>query len=137
MSDLVNNKVKFREAWRPFCPSTTVESGHRYFDFEGPLPYMIVACDARPGEEERLPSVVHVDNTVRVQTVHPDTNPRYHQLITEFGRISGHPVVLNTSFNIKGEPIICRPSEAVTCFLNTAIDALVMGDFVALKSSSA
>lgn len=133
MSDLVNQKVKFREPWRPFCPSTMEEEGAKYFDYDGKLPYMIVACDARPGEEQRLPSVVHIDQTVRVQTVNKDVNPRYHALISAFKEKTGHGVVLNTSFNIKGEPIVCRPKEAVNCFLNTAIDALVMGDFIAIK----
>lgn len=134
MSDLVNNKVKFREPWRPFCPSATIEDGADYFDFSGDLPFMIVACDAREGMKEKLPSVVHADNSVRVQTVDASDNPRFHTLISAFNAHTGYGTVLNTSFNIKGEPIVCRPEDAVDCFLKTAIDALVIGDFIAVKN---
>jgi carbamoyltransferase len=133
MSDLVNTKVKFREPWRPFCPSAAVADGADYFDFTGALPFMIVACDARPGMKEKLPSVVHVDNSVRVQTVDAADNPRFHALISAFKACTGYGTVLNTSFNVKGEPIVCSPADAVDCFLRTAIDALVIGDFIAVK----
>jgi carbamoyltransferase len=130
IKDLVNNKVKFREAWRPFCPSVLEKDGEQYFDFHGDLPFMIVACEARDGMMARLPSVVHVDNTVRVQTVNPERNRRYWDLLREFRQITGYGVMLNTSFNIKGEPIVCRPQEAIQCFLKTAIDVLAIGDFI-------
>ncbi len=133
MSNIINCKVKFREPWRPFCPSTTIENGAEYFDFFGPLPYMIVACKARTGIKEKLPSVVHVDNTVRVQTVEAKCNPKYHALIEEFGKLSGYEVVLNTSFNVRGAPIVLRPEEAINCFLNTGLDYLAIGDFLVSK----
>jgi carbamoyltransferase len=133
MRDVVNEKVKFREAWRPFCPSARMEDGPDYFDYCGTMPFMIVACDALAGMQEKLPSVVHADNTVRVQSVDAAINPRFHQLITAFKAETGVGTVLNTSFNIKGEPIVCTPADAVNCFLKTAIDALVIGDYIAEK----
>lgn len=130
IAGLVNGKIKFREAWRPFCPVTTVEDGPRYFDYEGELPFMIVACAAREGVAAQLPSVVHVDGTVRVQALRREANPRLYGLLEAFGARTGHPVLLNTSFNVKGEPIVCAPEDAVACFLRTGMDALAVGDFL-------
>ncbi|TFH46475.1 MAG: nodulation protein, partial [Lysobacterales bacterium] len=127
MSNLVNNKVKFRESWRPFCPSVLVEDGPDCFDYSGDLPFMIVACEAREGVKDRLPSVVHVDNTVRVQSVRRETNPLFYALIEAFKRRTGVGVVLNTSFNVKGEPIVLRPAEAISCFEKTGMDAMAIG----------
>jgi carbamoyltransferase len=135
-SDIVNQKVKFRESWRPFCPSALSGEASQHFACEGPLPYMIVACEARPGVKARLPSVVHVDNTVRVQTVTRDHDPRFHRLLEAFRQLSGYGVVLNTSFNVKGEPIVCSPRDAINCFLSTGIDILVLGDFICEKVPS-
>ncbi len=131
--DIINAKVKFRELWRPFCPSTTSKCGPDYFDYQGRLPYMIVACEARPDMDQHIPSVVHCDNTVRVQSVSKKTNPRYHELISEFKELTGFGVILNTSFNVKGEPIVCTPADAVNCFLKSGIDVLVIGDYFAWK----
>ena len=133
MSDRINRKVKFREPWRPFCPSATAEEGKRHFDQDGELPFMVVATWARPGVKEQLPSVVHCDNSVRVQTVKATTNPRYHAMLEHLKQITGAGVVLNTSFNVKGEPIVCTPRDAVECFLKTGMDALAIGDFMAVK----
>ncbi len=131
--DIINAKVKFRELWRPFCPSTTVEDGPSYFDYAGLLPFMIVACNAREGQDEIMPSVVHCDNTVRVQSVTKAANFPYHSLISKFRELTGIGVVLNTSFNVKGEPIVCTPKEAVNCYLKTSIDYLAIGDYLAWK----
>jgi len=132
--DKVNSRVKFREMWRPFCPSVTEERAKDYFDIKYPSQFMILAADAREGVDELLPAVVHIDNTVRPQEVSRRTNPKYWELIDEFGKLSGHPVILNTSFNIKGEPIICKPEEAINCLLNTDIDYLAMGEFLVWKT---
>jgi carbamoyltransferase len=132
--DIVNSRVKFREMWRPFCPSIIEEKSHEYFDIRHPSQFMIIAADAKEGIDELVPSVVHVDNTVRPQEVSKKTNPKYWEAINEFGRISGHPVILNTSFNVKGEPIICRPEEAVKCLLKTDLDYLAIGDYLVWKT---
>lgn len=131
--DIVNSRVKFREMWRPFCPSVIEEKANEYFDIHCPSQFMIIAADAKDGVEELLPSVVHADNTVRPQEVSKETNPRYWEMIYEFGNLTGHPVVLNTSFNVKGEPIICNPTEAVECLLKTDLDFLAIGDFLVWK----
>lgn len=133
--DIINAKVKFRELWRPFCPSATEEDGPDYFDYTGEMPFMIVACESRAGMAERIPSVVHCDNTVRVQSVSKEYNPRYHALISQFKELTGYGVVLNTSFNVKGEPIVCTPQDAVQTFLKSNIDALAIGNYLAFKKS--
>ena len=96
---------------------------------------MIVAYPATDAMKTALPAVVHVDGTVRPQVVGEDTNPLYHRLISELGKRTGHPVVLNTSLNVRGEPIICTPHEALRCFYSTGLDALVMGNFLFMKES--
>lgn len=130
ISNLVNRKVKFREEWRPFCPSAASEDASKYFTMDKDLPFMIVACEARPAVNEKLPSVVHIDNTVRVQTVREDIDPRYYRLLKEVEKLTGYAVVLNTSFNIKGEPIVNTPDDAVKTFLNTSIDVLAIGSYL-------
>ena len=94
---------------------------------------MIIACDVKSGFAEKLPSVVHIDNTVRVQSVSERTNKNFYNLISEFGKITGYYVVLNTSFNIKGEPIVASPDDAINCFLKTGIDVLVLGSYIIEK----
>lgn len=137
MKDKVNKRVKFREMWRPFCPSVIAEDADNYFIMNGKeAPYMIVAHYAREGIREKLPAVVHVDNSVRPQTVEKEINPLYWSLISEFKSLSGVPVVLNTSLNIKGEPMICRPEEAINCFLKTDLDYLCIGGFIASKKDN-
>jgi carbamoyltransferase len=135
--DVVNARVKFREMWRPFCPSVIEEESKAYFDIVFPSHFMIIAAEAKVGIKDLLPSVVHYDNTVRPQEVSAVVNPRYWRVINEFGRITGHPVVLNTSFNVKGEPIICTPTEAIRCFLRTDLDYLAIGDYLVWKKRTA
>lgn len=131
--DRVNAAIKFREYWRPFCPSLSVESASRFLQRSAPAPFMILAFDATQEAAERVPGVVHVDGTMRVQTVSAATNPRYHALLSAFERRTGVPVLLNTSFNIKGEPIVCSPRDALRTFWSTGIDALAIGSFVVEK----
>lgn len=134
MKDIINSRVKFREAFRPFAPSVLWEHQTDYFDLAIPNPYMLMACDIHKDKWEAIPSVTHVDGTGRVQTVMKDLAPRFHELIEEFYKITDVPVLLNTSFNIKGEPIVETPEDAIKCFLNTGIDCLVMAQFILRKN---
>ena len=131
--DRVNAAIKFREYWRPFCPSLTVESAERYLKKPAPAPFMILAFEATEEAGSAAPAVVHVDGTVRCQTVDAVTNPRYHALLKAFERRTGVPVVLNTSFNVKGEAIVCTPRDALRTFFATGIDALAIGAFIVEK----
>jgi len=133
MKDIVNNKVKFREPWRPFCPSMLYERAPDYLEKWHESPFMILTFEIKSEMVDRIPSVVHVDNTARPQLVKREINPRYYDLIKEFENITGEGVVLNTSFNIKGEPIVCAPEDAVECFLKTEIEVLIMSDFLVEK----
>ena len=133
VKDKLNAEVKHREAFRPFAPSATVESRSRFFEIEVEVPFMLKVCQVRPEMKSRLPAITHVDGSARLQTVRQDVNPRYHKLISEFERLSGVPVVLNTSFNIMGEPIVESPTQAIRCFYSTGLDVLVMGDFIVEK----
>jgi carbamoyltransferase len=126
--DILNARVKFREPFRPFAPSVLEEHASEYFEMNGPDPFMTIAPKVRSGMRERIPAAVHVDGTARVQTVSARTNPRYHALIAAFMARTGVPLLLNTSFN-KQEPIVTTPGEAISCFLRTELDVLVMGDF--------
>jgi carbamoyltransferase len=128
MKDTINRKVKFREPYRPFAPSVLEEHVARYFHFKGASPFMTFVCRVREEMRDQIPAVTHVDGTARLQTVSRRHNPRYWRLIDEFKTLTGVPVLLNTSFNVRGEPIVCTPADAVRCFLNTDIDVLVMGD---------
>jgi carbamoyltransferase len=131
--DRVNAAVKFREYWRPFCPSLTVESAPRFLVKPDVAPFMILAFEATELARQTIPAVVHVDNTVRVQTVDAATAPRYHALLQAFERKTGVPVVLNTSFNVKGEAIVATPRDAIRCFAATGLDALAIGAFIIEK----
>ena len=131
--DKVNAVIKFREDWRPFCPSITAEAMDRYFDRYTEAPFMIVAFPARPTMAQDAPAVVHVDGTVRVQMVRREANPRYHRLIEAFGHRTGVPVVLNTSFNVKGEPIVCTITDALRTFWSTGLETLAVGDYLIRK----
>ncbi|HEY4240989.1 MAG TPA: carbamoyltransferase C-terminal domain-containing protein [Kofleriaceae bacterium] len=131
--DRVNAAIKFREYWRPFCPSLTVESSDRFLRKAAPAPFMILAFDATDEATRTVPAVVHVDGTMRVQTVDRETNPRYHALLEAFGARTGVPVLLNTSFNVKGEAIVCTPRDALRTFFATGIDALAIGAFLVEK----
>jgi len=133
--DLVNARIKFREEFRPFAPSVLAEQADRLFDKVGESPYMLLICPVRPETAQAVPAVIHVDGPTRPQTVTAEANPRYHALIEEFYRLTGVPVVLNTSFNVKGEPIVNSPSDAIRCFFGTGLDYLILGDFLVGKGS--
>ena len=116
-----------REIFRPFAPSILEEKTAEYFEQSHPSPFMTLAYAVRPEKRDKIPAPTHVDGIGRLQTVSKHANPRYHALISEFARQTGVPVVLNTSFN-DNEPIVCRPEEALDCFLRTQMDALVLGN---------
>ena len=126
--DILNARVKFREPFRPFAPSVLEERATDYFEMSGPDPFMTIAPKVRVGMQAQIPAAVHVDGTARVQTVSARTNPRYHALISAFMKKTGVPILLNTSFN-KQEPIVTTPDEAISCFLRTELDVLVIGNF--------
>lgn len=130
----VNIEVKYRESWRPFCPSMIEEAKENYLVDPNESSYMTVAYHVKDNMKDSISSAVHVDNTVRPQTVSSDVNPLYHSLISSLGKKTGHPVVLNTSFNVRGEPIICTPLEAIRCFYSCGLDAIIIGDFLLGKS---
>lgn len=153
MQKKLNLKVKFREGFRPFAPSVLMEEVDRYFQFREASPYMLmVAQVAEPRkfplpadyrelapmerlyvQRSDLPAVTHIDYSARLQTVHRETNPRYWRLLTHFRELTGYGVVVNTSFNVRGEPVVCSPEEAYRCFMRTEMDYLVMGDFLLKK----
>lgn len=129
MRGIINKKVKLREAFRPFAPSVIEERASDYFDLATGSPFMVLTVPARPAAKGVIPAVIHVDGTARVQTVSRTVNPLYHALLESFGRRTGVPVLLNTSFNVQ-EPIVCSPDEAVRCFLRTQVDWLVLGNLL-------
>ncbi|MEH6405542.1 MAG: carbamoyltransferase C-terminal domain-containing protein [Sneathiella sp.] len=133
MKDKINAEVKHREAFRPFAPSIPVEDKNIYFDIEVDAPFMLKVCSVHENKRDLIPAIVHVDGTARLQTVCEKTNPRYHKLLKAFGGLTGHPVLLNSSFNVMGEPIVESPLHAIRCFFSTGLDALVIGDFVVEK----
>ncbi len=148
MQTTLNLKVKYRESFRPFAPSVLADDVAEWFEYDDESPYMLMVADvvknkriAMTEEENKLfgieklkiprseiPSVTHVDYSARLQTVHEDTNPKYHQLISAFKALSGCPIVVNTSFNVRGEPIVCDPKDAFHCFMGTEIETLVVGN---------
>jgi carbamoyltransferase len=132
----VNAKIKFREEFRPFAPSVAAEAAGEFFDLPQESPYMLLVGQVRP-ERRVIPAITHVDGSARVQTVAAEDNSLYHDLIAEFGRRTGVPVLLNTSFNIRGQPIVCTPHDAVNTFLATDIDYLVMDRFLLDKAQMA
>jgi carbamoyltransferase len=136
MKDILNARIKHREMFRPFAPSVLAEATGEYFEKSYPCPFMTQAYSVRPEKREAIPAPTHVDGTGRLQTVTREANPRYWGLIREFANLTGVPVVLNTSFN-DNEPIVCRPEEAIECFLRTKMDVLVLGDILVRKPESA
>ena len=126
MKDILNSKVKHREGFRPFAPSVLLEDCSEYFDNSHESPYMLLTYNVNDKYIERMPAVTHADKTARVQTVVESENPEFFRLISEYKKITGIGVLLNTSFNVMGQPIVCRPEEAIECFLTTHIDYLVM-----------
>jgi carbamoyltransferase len=154
MQSLLNQKIKFRESFRPFAPSCLAERVGDYFELDRPSPYMLLVADLQerhrlpPRGDERsleihewvnrprskLPAITHVDYSARIQSVSAETNPRYHGLIRAFEAITGCPLLVNTSFNVRGEPIVATPSDAYRCFMRTEMDALVLGGCLLDKS---
>jgi carbamoyltransferase len=139
IKDIINAKVKFREAFRPFAPSVLKEHAHEYFEMPAGMdaPYMLLVPKVREDKRAVIPAVTHEDGTGRVQTVTEEHHGRYYRLIREFGRLTGVPVVVNTSFNVRGEPIVCTPEDAYNTFVHTGIDALVIGNYVVTQKPKA
>jgi carbamoyltransferase len=139
MKDIVNVKIKFREPFRPFAPSVLAEKAEEYFVLDDaakhyPARYMLYVVDVRENKREVLPAITHVDGTGRLQTVKKEFSPRYYRLIETFGQATGVPVILNTSFNLKGEPIVNTPKEAYSTFSRSGMDALVLGNYIIEKN---
>jgi carbamoyltransferase len=133
MKDKLNSRVKHRQAFRPFAPIVLAERANEIFEGDEESPFMLLAKRVHPDWQGKIPAIVHVDGTARVQTVRRETNERLYQLLKEFEAITGVPVLLNTSFNVKGEPIVETPDDAVRCFLGTGIDYLVLHDVLMAK----
>src|SRR5258706_1882322 len=129
MKEILNRRIKHREIFRPFAPSILAEKTGEWVDKSHPSPFMSLAYSGIAAKRDNIPAPTHVDGTGRLQTVTREANPRYYALISEFERQTGVPVVLNTSFN-DNEPIVCRPEEALDCFLRTQMDALVLGNML-------
>ena len=134
--ELLNLKIKLRERFRPFAPSVLREEVGHWFTQDGDVPFMLEIWDVAPDKRAQVPAITHVDGTGRLQTVEKSTNPRYHALIEAFRERTGVPMVLNTSFN-ENEPVVCRPEEALDCFLRTGMDALVLGDRIVERRRAA
>jgi len=134
MKDILNLKIKRRESFRPFAPSIHLDAVSEYFETSYPDPFMMKVYKIRPEKRDIIPAVTHVDGTGRLQTVRKEDNPIYWQLIEEFRKITGIPVLLNTSFN-ENEPIVCKPEEALDCFLRTKMDVLVMGKYLIKRNN--
>jgi carbamoyltransferase len=126
MRDTLNMKIKFREGFRPFAPSVLADKASEWFDIECDSPYMLLVAPVREGKRV-IPSVTHVDHSARIQTVTREESPLYYDLIAAFEKITGVPIVINTSFNVRGEPIVCTPHDAYLCFMRTNMDQLVLG----------
>jgi carbamoyltransferase len=127
--DVVNLKIKFRESFRPFAPTVLAERASEYFELDCESPYMLLVAQVRE-DKRHIPSVTHVDGSARIQTITREQNELYYDLIQEFDRRTGCPVIINTSFNVRGEPIVCTPHDAYLCFMRTHMDYLVMDRFV-------
>lgn len=154
MQSVMNLKIKYRESFRPFAPSVLAERVSDYFDIEHSSPYMLLVAPVQEGllipmtEEQRqlfgieklnvprseIPAITHVDYSARIQTIHQETNPRYHDLITHFEKLTKCGVIVNTSFNVRGEPIVCTPEDAYRCFMRTEMDYLVVENFLMAKT---
>lgn len=154
MQSVMNLKIKYRESFRPFAPSVLAEKVDQYFELDKPSPYMLIVAEVKKdlhipmSDEEKqlfgidklniprskIPAITHVDYSARVQTVHPENNPRYYQLIKQFEALTGCGVLVNTSFNVRGEPIVCTPEDAYRCFMRTEMDYLVINNYLLAKS---
>jgi len=153
MQSIMNLKIKYRESFRPFAPSCLEESISEFFEIDCPSPYMLLVAQVQParcvplkGDEEDLeirewvnrprsdvPAITHVDFSARIQSVNKDTNPRYHAIIDAFRKRTGFGIIINTSFNVRGEPIVCTPEDAYRCFMRTEMDVLALGPFLLMK----
>ncbi|UCF35931.1 MAG: carbamoyltransferase [Acidobacteriota bacterium] len=134
MLDSVNLRIKYRESFRPFAPAVLEEDMSEYFELSHPSPYMLLVAQVRADQRGRIPAVTHVDGSARIQTVDRERNPRFHALLAAFKARTGCSVVLNTSFNVRGEPIVESPAQAYRCFMRTGMDLLVLGPFVLRKA---
>lgn len=137
MKDKVNAEVKHREAFRPFAPSCPIEDVPTYFEQHVADPFMLKVCSVLPNKRDLVPAITHVDGTARLQTIHAETNLRFHTLLKEFEKLSGVPVLLNTSFNVMGEPIVESPYDAIRCYFTTGLDVLVLGNYIIEKVKKA
>jgi carbamoyltransferase len=153
MQSVLNLKVKYRESFRPFAPSVLREDVAEWFELDCDSPYMLLVADVAAGHRKAMteaemklfgidklnvprsdvPAITHVDYSARIQTVSADVNPRYHALISAFKDLTGCPMLVNTSFNVRGEPLVCTPEDAFRCFMGTEIELLVVGDAVLRK----
>jgi carbamoyltransferase len=136
MKATLNARVKHREPFRPFAPSVIAEKKSEYFETIVDDPFMLKVCQVRPEYRSRLPAITHVDGSARLQTVHERMHGRYHELLVALEALSGLPVVLNTSFNVMGQPIVESPREAIHCYRSTGIDVLAIGDYLLEKSGA-
>ena len=154
MQSVMNLKIKYRESFRPFAPSVLAERVSDYFELDRDSPYMLLVAPVseqirRPMTDDQqklfgieklhvprseIPAITHVDYSARIQTVHRETNPRYHHLLKAFEARTGCPVLVNTSFNVRGEPIVCTPEDAYRCFMRTEMDYLVLENFLLEKT---
>ncbi len=154
MQKQLNLKVKYRESFRPFAPSILYEYTSKWFEHNGSSPYMLLVADVKENQRLQMndeqknlfgidklnvprssvPAITHVDYSARIQTVHADTNPKYHSLISHFNDLTGCPLVVNTSFNVRGEPIVCTPADAFRCFMGTELDVLAIGNYLLYKT---
>ncbi|PIR52908.1 hypothetical protein COU76_03980 [Candidatus Peregrinibacteria bacterium CG10_big_fil_rev_8_21_14_0_10_49_10] len=131
----VNLKIKFREDFRPFAPTVLEERNSDYFDLDRPSPYMLLVADVKEEKRAEIPAVTHVDGSARIQTISAEENPKYHRLIKKFEENTGCGVIINTSFNVRGEPIVESPKDAINCFLHTQMDYLVLGNYIVRKEA--
>jgi carbamoyltransferase len=154
MQKILNLKVKYRESFRPFAPAILAENISEWFDFSGDSPYMLMVAPVKKSKtfpmsehqqalfgidrlnvvRSEIPAVTHVDYSARLQTVHKSTNPLFSKLINKFNVLTGVPILVNTSFNVRGEPIVCSPEDAFRCFMGTELDGLAIGSFYCEKN---
>ena len=154
MQKELNLKIKFRESFRPFAPSVLREEVNNWFELNYDSPYMLLVSDVKKDKQiamsekdkklfgieklnikrSTIPAITHVDYSARIQTVHKETNPKYYNLLNEFNKTTGCPVLVNTSFNVRGEPIVCSVEDAFNCFMGTNLDILVIEDFILMKN---
>jgi carbamoyltransferase len=135
VADRINEQIKYRERWRPFCPSILDRVAPEILQTEHPAPYMTFTFEVNPEWKERIPEVVHEDGTSRAQVVEKATNPRYYELIEELEKLTGNAVVLNTSLNRRGEPMVCSPEDALNMFYGSELQYLVLEDVLVRKES--